>query len=86
MNRLKRWLNSGTNTTYLGFNKGAYSYVLLIPEEKQGAVALLDIKKNGEVISSKRCNSNSFGEKGIQSRSIEDIVDDTVRNNEFKFP
>lgn len=44
-NKLKRWLDLGTYTTYLGFNKGSYSYVLGIPEEKPGVVAFFDIKK-----------------------------------------
>lgn len=44
-NKLKRWLDLGTYTTYFGFNKGGYSYVLGVPEEKPGAVAFLDVKK-----------------------------------------
>lgn len=84
--KLKRWLDLGTYTTYLGFDKGAYSYVLRVPEEKPGAVAFLDVKKNGKIISTKRCDSNSFGENDIKSNSIEDLLDDTVRNNGFKFP
>ncbi|AJF73793.1 hypothetical protein TE10_17820 [Raoultella ornithinolytica] len=51
--KLKRWVDLGTYTTYLGFNRGAYSYVLRVPEEKSGAVALLDVKKNGEIIKHK---------------------------------
>lgn len=44
-NKLKRWLDLGTYTTYFGFNNGAYSYVLGVPEEKPGVVAFLDVKK-----------------------------------------
>lgn len=43
--KLKRWLDLGAYTNYLGFDKGAYSYVLRVPEEKPGAVAFLDVKK-----------------------------------------
>ncbi|VEA64678.1 Uncharacterised protein [Serratia plymuthica] len=85
-NKLKRWVDLGTYTTYLGFNRGEYSYVLRVPEEKPGAVALLDVKKNGDTISTKRCESNSFGEKNIKMNSIDDVADSSVRNNEFKFP
>lgn len=85
-NKLKRWLDSGTYSTYFGFNRGAYSYVLIVPEERCGVVAILDIKKNGEIISSKDCSSNSFGEKDIKSNSIEDVPDSLVRDNHFKFP
>lgn len=84
--KLKRWVDLGTYTTYLGFNRGAYSYVLRVPEEKSGAVALLDVKKNGEISSTKRCSSNSFGEEDIKINSIEDVDDGAIRNNGFKFP
>lgn len=84
--KLKRWIDLGTYTTYLGFSRGDYSYVLKVPEEKPGAVALLDVKKNGSVISSKRCDSNSFGEEDIKMNSIEDVSDSSVRNNGFSFP
>lgn len=85
-NRMKRWVDLGTYSTYLGFNKGKYSYVLIIPEERPDAVALLEIKLNGEKISTKRCNSNSFGEHHIKKDSIEDVPDEIVRENGFKFP
>ncbi|MEB6335714.1 hypothetical protein [Serratia rhizosphaerae] len=61
--KLKRWVDMGTYTTYLGFNRGKYSYVLSIPEERLNVVAQLDVKKDGELISTKQCDSNSFGEK-----------------------
>ncbi|WP_312226628.1 hypothetical protein [Pseudescherichia sp.] len=85
-NKLKRWVDLGTYTTYLGFSRGNYSYILKVPEEKPGAVALLDVKKNDSVISSKRCDSNSFGEENIKMNSIEDVSDSSVRNNGFSFP
>lgn len=85
-NKLKRWLDLSTYTTYFGFNKGAYSYILGVPEEKPGAVAFLDIKKNGKTISAKECSSNSFGEKNIKIDSIEDVLDSSIRDNDFKFP
>ncbi|MEN5017995.1 hypothetical protein ABEH87_16790 [Erwinia sp. Eh17-17] len=83
---MKRWVDLGTYSTYLGFNKGAYSYVLIVPEERLDAVALLQISKNGEKISTRRCESNSFGEKHIKRRSIEDVPDENVRDHGFKFP
>lgn len=85
-NKLKRWLDLGTYTTYLGFNKECYSYVIGIPEEKPDAVAFFDIKKNGRVISTKKCSSNSFGEKKFKNNSIDDVLDGVVRDNGFKFP
>lgn len=85
-NKLKRWLDIGTYTTYLGFNRGVYSYVLIVPEEKPGAVASLHIKKYGETISTLSCDENSFGDENIKIGSIEDVSDDIVRDNGFKFP
>lgn len=84
--KLKRWLDLGTYTTYFGFNNASYTYVLGVPEEKPGALAFLEIKKNGKTISSKECSSNSFGEKNIESDSIEDVPDSVVRGDFFKFP
>lgn len=85
-NKLKRWVDLGTYTTYLGFSRGEYSYILSIPEEKPGVVAQLDVKKNNKLISSKQCDSNSFGDEGIKMNSIEDVSDDLVRDDGFKFP
>ncbi|GAA0480545.1 MULTISPECIES: hypothetical protein [Tatumella] len=85
-NRLKRWVDLATYTTYLGFSRGEYSYILSIPEEKPGVVAQLDVKKNNKIISSKQCDSNSFGDEGIKMNSIEDVSDDVVRDGGFKFP
>lgn len=84
--KLKRWVDLGTYTTYLGFERGVYSYVLSVPEEKPGAVALLDVKKNGNIISTKKCDSNSFGAQDIKIKSIDDVPDSLVRENGFKFP
>lgn len=84
--KLKRWVDLGTYTTYLGFNQGHYSYILSIPEERPGVVAQLDVKKNGKLISAKQCDSNSFGEKDIKMKGIEDVLDSSVRDNAFKFP
>lgn len=84
--KLKRWVDQGTYTTYFGFTRGEYSYVMGVPEERPGATAFLDIKKGGETISSKECDSNSFGEKDVKNSSIEDVLDSSVRNNSFKFP
>lgn len=68
--KLKRWLDLGTYSTYLGFKKSTYSYVLIIPEERPEAVALMDVSRNGRRISRSRCNANSFGKKDIKSNSI----------------
>lgn len=84
--KLKRWVDLGTYTTYLGFSQGGYSYVLSVPEEKPGVVAQLDVRKNHQIISAKQCNENSFGEEGIKMNSIEDVSDSLVRDNGFKFP
>lgn len=84
--KLKRWVDLGTYTTYFGFVRGAYSYVLLVPEEKPSAVAILEVKKNGDVISSKNCDTNSFGTQDIKMKTIDDVPDSFVRENGFKFP
>ncbi|MDN0110114.1 hypothetical protein [Yersinia mollaretii] len=84
--KLKRWVDKWTYTTYFGFSQGKYDYVLGVPEEKPNAVAFLNIKKDGESVSIKNCNFNSFGEKDIKNNSIDDVSDSSVRNNGFKFP
>lgn len=84
--KLKRWVDLGTYTTYLGFNRGEYSYVLSVPEERPGVVAQLDVKRKNKIISSKQCDSNSFGEANIKMNSIEDVKDGAVRDNGFLFP
>ncbi|WNN47261.1 hypothetical protein RIN58_12640 [Siccibacter colletis] len=84
--KLKRWIDLGTYTVYLGFNNGIYSYVIGIPEEKPGAVAFMEVKKNGKAISSYNCLSNSFGKKEIEDESIENVEDSSVRDNGFIFP
>jgi len=84
--KLKRWVDKWTYTTYFGFSQGKYDYILIVPEEKPNAVAFLNIKKDGVSISMKKCNSNSFGEKDIQSNKIEEVLDAAVRDNGFKFP
>ncbi len=84
--KLKRWIDQWTYTTYFGFRRGEYDYIFAVPEEKPNAVAFLSVKKDGKPLSLMNCNSNSFGEKDIQSPSIEDVFDATVRDNGFKFP
>lgn len=84
--KLKRWVDLGTYTVYFGFNNGVYSYTLGVPEERPGALAFMDVKKEGITISSHECSSNSFGETNIKSNSIENVSDSSVRDNGFKFP
>lgn len=84
--RLKRWVDLGTYSTYFGFNMGGYSCVIIAPEEKPKAVALLEVKRHGKTISTQRCEANSFGDKNIKSQSVEDLLDSNVRDNGFKFP
>ena len=46
----------------------------------------IKLKGNGKTISAKECSSNSFGEKNIKIDSIEDVLDSSIRDNDFKFP
>ncbi len=84
--KLKRWVDQWTDTTYFGFSRGEYDYVLGVPEEKLDAVAFLDVKKNGDSLVLNSCISNSFGSKDVKSSSIEDVSDSSVRDNNLKFP
>ncbi|MGK2890066.1 hypothetical protein [Klebsiella michiganensis] len=84
--KLKRWVDRWTYTTYFGFIRGGYSYVLGVPEERPDAVAFLDLKKNGNSLSLIDCRTNSFGEKDVKNKNIDDIPDDEVRDNGFNFP
>lgn len=85
-NKLQRWVDKATYTTYIGFSKGAYDYVLGVPQEGPGVVAFFDIKKNGENIQSSDCVENSFGDESIKSDNIIDVPDGVVRDSGFKFP
>jgi hypothetical protein len=84
--KLKRWIDRATYTTYFGFSRGDYSYVIGVPEEKPNAVAFLDIKKRGVILNTHNCLTNSFGKKNIKHPYIEDIADNIVRANNFLFP
>ena len=86
VNKLKRWVDLGTYTTYFGFINEGFGYSLGVPEEKPNARAFLNIKQNGKLISLRDCESNSFGEKEIKSDKIEEVNDLDVRNNGFRFP
>lgn len=85
-NKLKRWVDDATYTRYFGFHRGSYSYTIGVPQETPGALAFLDIKKAGALLSTTDCLSNSFGEKDIAHPYIENIPDIKVRENNFKFP
>ncbi|WP_139199074.1 hypothetical protein [Pseudomonas panipatensis] len=84
--RISRWIDFGTYTTYFGFRRGRYSYVLGIPEESYGARAFVKIKKDEEKVMSRNCIANSFGEKLMRSPLIEDVEDEVVRRSDFIFP
>lgn len=83
---LSRWTDLATYTVYLGFRDKEFTYVLAVPEERNGAVAILEILKNNETSKRYRCEDNSFGEKMYSSKSIKDIEDEKVRGNRFIFP
>lgn len=83
---VNRWLDVATYTTYFGFRRASYSYVFGIPQESLGARAFLDIAKNDKILVSLYCTDNSYGEKNIDSESIINVPDDSVRNNDFLFP
>ena len=86
LNKLKRWLDKGTYTRYFGFSRGSYAYVIGVPEEKPGAVAFIDIKKDKSLLSSTDCLTNSFGDKDVEHPYIAIIQDEIVRANNFEFP
>ncbi len=83
---LSRWTDLATYTVYLGFRDKEFTYVLAVPEERNDAVAILEILKNNETSKRYRCEDNSFGEKMYSSKSIKDVEDEKVRGNRFIFP
>ncbi|WP_223515943.1 hypothetical protein [Pseudomonas sp. GL-R-26] len=83
---VSRWLDVGTYTTYFGFRRAAYSYVLGVPQESLGARAFLEVAKNDKILTSVDCVDNSYGEKNIDSEAIINVQDDLVRSNGFLFP
>lgn len=72
-NKLQRWLDKGTYTTYLGFSKGEYIYILGIPSQNFRATAFLDIKKDKRYIAHKQCDANSFTDKEKKGAFISDL-------------
>lgn len=84
--KLRRWVDKATYTTYFGFSKGEYSYVIGVPEEKPNARAFLEVTKKSKIIFTQNCVENFFGEKHIKNNFIEDVPDDYVRKNNFAFP
>ncbi len=83
---LSRWTDLATYTVYLGFRDKEFTYVFAVPEERNGAVAFLEILKNNETSKRYRCEDNSFGDKMYSSKSIKDVEDEKVRGNRFTFP
>ena len=79
--KLYRWVDKVTYTTYFGFNKGEFSYSVGVPEERFGALTFVSVKKNGNDISNLECKTNSFGEKKLNSSLIVDVSDDFLRSN-----
>lgn len=83
---LSRWVDVATYTVYLGFRRGKYSYVFGVPQETLGAKAFLDVARDNKDVISAECTDNSFGEKNLSSKAIQDVEDESVRNNGFLFP
>ncbi|MFZ5001203.1 hypothetical protein ACOY5P_17685 [Enterobacter asburiae] len=84
--QLQRWLDKGTYTTYFGFQKSSYSYVIGVPEENFGAKAFLNVKKDGKDVMNKECDSNSFGDKKKNGEYVKDLNDEVVLNGKSIFP
>lgn len=85
-NRLNRWSDIGTYTTYFGFRKGDYGYSFGVPQQTYGAKAFLDITWRDKLIQSHNCMSNSFGETNLLNDAVFEVPDDSIRNNKFLFP
>ena len=85
-NRLSRWLDIGTYTTYFGFRKGDYGYSFGVPQQTYGAKAFLDITWKDRLIQNHDCVGNSFGETNLLSAAVLDVPDGSIRDNNFLFP
>lgn len=83
---LSRWVDVANYTVYLGFRRGKYSYVFGVPQETLGAKAFLDVARDYKDVMNVECTNNSFGEKRLTSKAIQDIEDENVRSNGFLFP
>lgn len=83
---LSRWMDIATYTVYFGFRRGGYSYVFGVPQETLGAKAFLDVERGNKNVMSVDCTDNSFGEKNLNSKAIQDVEDESVRGNGFLFP
>lgn len=80
--KMFRWIDIETYTTFFGFNRGGYSYVFGVPQETFGATAFLIVKKSDEVLSYNDtyiCVSNSFGDKYLKNKAIQDVQDSLIR-------
>ncbi|MFC0178556.1 hypothetical protein [Thorsellia kenyensis] len=74
--QLIRWLDKGNYTTYLGFKGGEYFYRFILPQETFGAYASIEIHRKAHLIATLDCTENSFGEKNIVSKAIQEIPDE----------
>lgn len=83
---LSRGVDVAAYTVYLGFRRGKYSYFFGVPQEALGAKAFLDVAMNYKDVMSAECTDNSFGEKSSSSKAIQNVEDESVRNNGFLFP
>ena len=85
-NKLNRWTDDGTYTRYFWFTRGAYSYIIGVPQETLGAVSFLWVKRKGDTkISDKGCVSNSFGDKDVSHPYIKDIPSSETKGKGFPF-
>lgn len=87
--KLYRWQDTDTYVTFIGFNRGGYSYVFGVPQETLDAKAFLLVKKSNAPLnlnSPRLCTSNSFGDKNMMSSAIADVDDKVVRNEGLIFP
>lgn len=83
---ISRWVDSATYTTYFGFRRAEYAYVFGVPQETFGAKAFLEVTKENRPHMSSECTDNSFGEKEMDSKAIQEVKDSVVRDNGFVFP
>lgn len=86
--KLKRLTDKNMGVTYFGFSRGEYSYILSIINgmEAEEYSMSFDIKKEGKIIQSNDCLSNSYRNSNIVSKYIDSTPYSSVKSGDFIFP
>ena len=87
--RIMRWVDPATYVTFFGFNKGAHTYIVGVPQEVYGARSFSFVQKVGSRVDFNApafCTSPSFGEKSFINEAIKDVGHSVINDEGFFLP